>query len=131
MEVISFLNKNIPEDFNLFVQIISSVHFLLLPTRADCTPVVNSESNAYGVPAITTNVGGVAGTVIDGVNGYCLPFEATGKEYAALIAEIFSDKKRYHQLIESSRARFEDELNWDKFAVFFQNLLEKHKLYHF
>jgi glycosyltransferase involved in cell wall biosynthesis len=129
IEVIPFLNKNKPKDFDRFVTIFSSVHFLLLPTRADCTPVVNSESNAYGVPAITTNVGGISDTVIDGINGYCLPFEAGGKEYANLIAKVYSDKEQYHELIESSRNHFEEELNWDKWAENFRKVLQKHNLY--
>ena len=128
LEVIPFLNKNDPADFQRFVELFSSVHFLLLPTRADCTPVVNSEANAYGVPAITTDVGGVSGTVRDGVNGYCLPFEAEGTAYADLIARLYADKAGYHQLIASSRATFEQELNWDSWAASFKELLVKHHL---
>jgi glycosyltransferase involved in cell wall biosynthesis len=129
MEVIPFLNKNEPQDLQHFVQIITSSHFLLLPTRADCTPVVNCEAGAYGMPAITTRTGGVGDMVIDGVNGYCLPMEAGGEAYANLIAEIFLDKKRYHQLIQSSRQRFDEELNWEKWAENFKRVLQQHHLY--
>ncbi|WP_210521512.1 glycosyltransferase family 4 protein [Hymenobacter terricola] len=128
LEVIPFLNKNDAADFNTFVGLFSSVHFLLLPTRADCTPVVNSEANAYGVPVITTDVGGVAGTVQDGINGYCLPFAAGGAEYATRIATIYADKAGYHRLIESSRARFDEELNWEKWAENFARILAAHQL---
>jgi glycosyltransferase involved in cell wall biosynthesis len=116
MEVIPFLNKNKPEEHERFVKLLSSVHFLILPTRADCSLLVACESNAYGVPAITTRTGGVPDIVKDGVNGYCLPYEAQGPAYAELIAEIFHDKDRYHQLVQSSRNRYEEELNWDKWA---------------
>ncbi|MVN76155.1 glycosyltransferase [Hymenobacter sp. HMF4947] len=126
--VIPFLNKNNAADFEAFVDLFASVHFLLLPTRADCTPVVNSEANAYGVPVITTDVGGVADTVIDGVNGYCLPLEADGQEYAALIAKLYADKDAYQQLVISSRAKFEEELNWDKWAENFEKILAEHQL---
>lgn len=128
LEVIPFIDKNIPEDYDLFVQIFTSVHFLLLPTRADCTPLVNNESNAYGVPAITTDVGGVSDTVENGINGYCLPLEAGGEEYASLIASVFADKVRYHQLVQSSRDKFEQELNWDKWAEHFKKILHRHHL---
>ena len=130
MEVIPFLNKNEAKDFGRFVEILSSAHFLLLPTRADCTPVVNSESNAYGIPVITTDVGGVSEAVKEGINGYCLPLKAGGVEYAALINNIFSDKEKYHHLIKSSRQRFDEELNWDKFAENFKKMLERHNLFH-
>ena len=128
LEVIPFLNKNKPDDLARFVNILSSVHFLLLPTRADCTPLVNCESNAYGVPVITTEVGGISDSVINGLNGYCLPLEAEGHQYGALIAAIFSDPVRYHEMVVNSRKRFEDELNWEKFSEHLQKTLIKHRL---
>ncbi len=125
MEVIPFLNKNKKEDHNRFVQILSSVHFLLLPTRADCSLLVACEANSYGVPAISTNVGGVSDVVVDGVNGYCLPLAAGSNEYATLIKEIFYDLPRYHQLVQTSRKRFEERLNWDKWAENFVSLFDE------
>lgn len=122
MEVIPFLNKNIPEDQAQFVYLLSTVNFLLLPTRADCNLLVACESNAYGVPAITTDTGGVGDVVKDGINGYCLSYEAAGSEYGKLIAEIYGDKDRYHALIMSSRKRYEDVLNWDKWADLFREI---------
>jgi glycosyltransferase involved in cell wall biosynthesis len=126
MEVIPFLNKNIKEDHDRFVRLLSTVHFLILPTRADCSLLVACESNSYGVPAITTNAGGVSDIVKNGINGYCLPLEARGPEYAKLIAEIYADKERYHQLIRTSRQRYEEELNWDKWAEHFLDIYNRH-----
>lgn len=122
MEVIPFLNKNKPEDHARFVQLLSTIHFLILPTRADCSLLVACESNAYGVPAISTNTGGVSDVVKDGINGYCLSYEAGGDQYANLIAELYQDKERYHNLIASSRKRYEEELNWDKWAERFREI---------
>jgi len=128
METIPFINKNDSKDNEKLVDLLLSVHFLLLPTRADCTPMVNAEANAYGVPAITTNVGGVTDVVKDGVNGYCLPFSANGRDYASLIASIYLDKDRYHQLIESSRNQYEEQLNWKHFSYKFKDILKRHQL---
>jgi glycosyltransferase involved in cell wall biosynthesis len=128
MEVIPFINKNDPEQYKLFVEILSSSHFLILPTRADCSLIVANESNSYGVPAITTIVGGVPDVVIDGVNGYCLPLQAGGDDFAKLIRDIFTDQVRYAKLIESSRNRFEATLNWDKWAEQFKEALQKHHI---
>jgi glycosyltransferase involved in cell wall biosynthesis len=127
MEVIPFLNKNEPGDYEKFVNLLSSVHFLILPTQADCSLLVACESNAYGVPALTTNVGGVSDIVKDGVNGFCLPPEAGGTDFASLIIKIFSDKEKYHQLIHSSRELFEQKLNWNKWAEQFQQVLKNRK----
>lgn len=124
MDVIPFLNKNLPEHHARFTELLSSVHFLLVPTRADCSLLVACEANAYGVPAITTETGGVPGIVHDGINGYCVPYSAEGWMYATLIAELFADKEKYHELIKSSRDRFENELNWDKWAENVKELFE-------
>ncbi|MBO9660901.1 MAG: hypothetical protein J7527_18910, partial [Chitinophagaceae bacterium] len=51
-----------------------------------------------------------------------LPYEANGAAYGDLIAEIYTDKDRYEQLIESSRTRFEDVLNWDKWTDQFEEI---------
>ncbi len=125
MEVVPFLNKNIPEDHKKFVELLSVANFLILPTRADCSLLVACEANAYGVPAITTDTGGVPDIVVDGENGYCLPYEARGCDYGELIKTLFSDKEKYHQLILSSRKRFENNLNWDKWADNFMKQYQK------
>jgi glycosyltransferase involved in cell wall biosynthesis len=116
MEVIPFLNKNLKEDHDKFVHLLKTSHFLILPTRADCSLLVACESNAYGMPAIATATGGVPDVVLNGINGYTLPYEAKGAAYGDLIAEIYDDKERYEKLIESSRTRFENVLNWDKWT---------------
>lgn len=128
MEVIPFINKNLASDYELFVRILSSSHFLLLPTRADCSLLVAMEANSYGVPAITTRVGGVPDVVVDGVNGYCLPLAATGPEYAAVIARLYADQPHYLQLVESSRRRFEEDLSWTRWTELFEDALQRHQL---
>jgi glycosyltransferase involved in cell wall biosynthesis len=125
MEVIPFLNKNKKEDHDLFVSLLSSVHFLILPTRADCSLIVACESNSYGVPAIATATGGVPDVVEDGVNGYCLSYDAEGPAYGELIASIFSDRERYRALVASSRKKYEEQLNWDKWSDRFRDLFGK------
>lgn len=120
MVVIPFLDKNIEADRIRFAEVLSTVHFLLIPTRADASLLVACEANAYGVPAITTETGGIPDIVQDGVNGYCLPYHADGRLYALLISELFKDQERYEQLVQSSRMRYEELLNWDSWAESFQ-----------
>ncbi|MBS1659480.1 MAG: glycosyltransferase family 4 protein [Bacteroidetes bacterium] len=125
LRVIPFLNKNKKEDHDLFVELLSTSHFLILPTRADCSLLVACESNAYGMPAIATATGGVPDVVKNDINGYCLDYEARGDKYADVIASLYTDKQRYHRLIISSRQRYEDELNWDKWAERFRDVYPK------
>ncbi|MBS1745948.1 MAG: glycosyltransferase family 4 protein [Bacteroidetes bacterium] len=128
MEVIPFLDKNIKEEYEKFIEIMTTSHFLLVPTRADCSLLVGCEANAYGMPAITTDTGGVSEIIKDGINGYCLPYSAGGNIYAALIAELFLNEERYKQLIYSSRERFEEYLNWNKWSDSFREIYKKNVL---
>jgi glycosyltransferase involved in cell wall biosynthesis len=116
MKVIPFLNKNIPEEQQQFSQLLLNSHFLLFPTRADCSPFVICEANAFGLPVITTEVGGIPTIIQNGKNGYTLPLSASGQDYANLIAQNFSDSSHYQQLVRSSRQEYETRLNWDKWA---------------
>jgi len=116
LTVIPFLNKNRPQDYKKFSQLLLETHFLILPTRADCTPVVIGEANAYGVPAIATDVGGIPTMIRNGYNGYVLPLSALADDYADLIANTFSDKDNYKQLVRFSRLEYDTRLNWDKWA---------------
>jgi glycosyltransferase involved in cell wall biosynthesis len=125
MEVYPFLNRNKKEDVDKIAKLFSEAHFLFVPTRADCSLISAAEANAYGMPAITTETGGVPEVVKDGINGYCLPYSAGGNIYAALISELFIDELRYRELISSSRQHFEKELSWNKWAQGFRELFEK------
>lgn len=116
MRTVPFLNKNDADDYSTLISILKETHFLVLPTRTECYGIVFCEASAYGIPSITSETGGVSGVVENGVNGYRLPYEATGKDYARLITEIYGDDERYRALVHSSREKFEKELNWTAWA---------------
>ncbi len=116
LRVIPNLDKNIPEEREQFNQLLFESHFLIFPTRADCSPIVICEANAYGIPVITTDVGGIPDIIKNGNNGFMLPLSASGQEYAQLIKANFSDPKQYQNLVTLSRAEYEARLNWQKWA---------------
>ena len=78
--------------------------------------MVFCEANAYGLPAITTDTGGIPGVVEEGKNGFMLPLDARGDQYANLIRKLYEDEEKYYQLVKSSRGTFEDKLNWDSWG---------------
>jgi glycosyltransferase involved in cell wall biosynthesis len=117
MKVIPFLNKNDERQHKELEQLFMMSDFLLLPTRADTFGMVFCEANAFGLPAITTNTGGVPEAVRDGENGFLLPLDARGDAYAEVIATIYRDDQRYAELVKSSRAAYENRLNWDAWGV--------------
>ncbi len=123
--VIPFLDKNKEEDFKKLDRIFKVTDFLLLPTRAECSGVVFSEASAFGVPSITTDTGGVSTTVINGVNGYTLPFAAGADSYAATIEKIMSDKPQWAQLKQTSRQQFDIHMSWDIWGKRFQQVAQE------
>ena len=127
MKVYKYLNKNIPEQADIFNRLLFENHFLLLPTRQECFGVVFCEASAFGLPSITTETGGISGAVYNGKNGYRLPFEAHGDKYARLIFDIFSDyRNTYQPLARSSRETFETILNWDSWSDSLKSILKSH-----
>ncbi len=123
MKVIPFLDKNDEQQARAIEKLYATSDFLILPTRADCVPNVFREANAFGVPIITTDTGGVADAVRDGENGYVLPFEAQGKAYARVIAELYQDDQRYAEMVRASRAAFDERLNWDAWGIAVNKLI--------
>ncbi|RMD98740.1 MAG: glycosyltransferase [Bacteroidetes bacterium] len=123
IEVIPYLDKNRPEGYARFLDLLLNSHFMLLPTRADCTPIVLAEAAAYGMPVITTDTGGIRSMVEHGKTGYVLPITARGSEYASLIREAFTSPMVYERLVVGARDRFEQQLNWDAWGQRFKRCL--------
>jgi glycosyltransferase involved in cell wall biosynthesis len=113
MRVIPFLDKKIESQRKEMESLFETSDFLFLPTRGEAYGMVFCEASSFGLPSITTNTGGVSGAVTDGVNGFMLPPEAGGTEYAELIARVYRDDRLYADLVQSSRAAYEERLNWD------------------
>jgi glycosyltransferase involved in cell wall biosynthesis len=125
MTVIPFLDKEDPIQRQTLNDLFLSSDFLLLPTRYDCTPIVFCEANAFGLPVVTTETGGVSDVIRNGENGIVLPFTARGDEYAGMIVEIFNDDQRFTALKRSSRQTYDERLNWDSWAVAVQSIFDE------
>ena len=113
LRVIPFLSKNDEQQRQELEKLYMMADFFILPTRAEAFGLVLAEANAFGLPVITSETGGVTAVIHDGENGYVLPLEARGEAFATIIADLYRDEDRYHQLVLSSRAAFEERLNWD------------------
>jgi glycosyltransferase involved in cell wall biosynthesis len=117
IKVIPFLDKSDVKQYQELQQLFLSADFFFLPTRQELFGFVFSEASAFGLPSITTDSGGVSGAITNGENGYMLPLDAGGAEYANVIADLYQDEERYTALVRSSRKAFEERLNWDTWAL--------------
>lgn len=116
LTVVPFLDKNNSAQLNQLVQLYQEADFFLLPTRAECAAIAFCEASSFGLPSFTTDTGGIADFVENGVNGYRLSLEATGEEFACAIQEVLEDAALYQKLRVTSRNLYEEKLNWKAWA---------------
>ena len=110
------LDKDIPEDMEQLDGLYRKCHFMVLPTRAEACAIVYNESCAYGMPIITTNVGGVRTAVRQGQNGVLLDISAKGAQWASAIFDIWQKPEQYKALCFGARRMYETFLNYETCA---------------
>jgi len=108
-----FISKSDEKGKNKISDIISNSHFLILPSIADCTPIVFPEANSFGVPCLTTNVGGIPTIIKNNVNGHMFPINNFTDECYIYILKLFNNYSEYRELSLSSFNEYENRLNWN------------------
>jgi glycosyltransferase involved in cell wall biosynthesis len=124
LTIIPYLDKNDPAQRSRLDQLYRDADFFLLPTRADCFPIVLCEAAANGVPSVARATGGVPFAVREEETGVLVPPNATKADYAAVIAQIFANPDRLARLRRSSRDVFEARLNWQAWGRSVSDLMQ-------
>jgi glycosyltransferase involved in cell wall biosynthesis len=98
----------------------------VLPTEADCLPLVMGEAMASALPIVTTKVGAIPEVVVNGENGFIVP-PADGDELAKALHRLLDNASLRRQMGEDGRKRAETEhdaiknglhiLDWCKGAI--------------
>jgi len=125
VKVHGFVSKETLEGQRFIHDKMKGAHFLILPTRADCTPIVYAEFNAYGIPVLTTDVGGITSLIREDMNGRTFPLEARGQAYADYILELFSRNGDYVKMAHTSYREYRDRLNWHHSGELMMAVLEQ------
>ncbi|MBS2023918.1 MAG: glycosyltransferase family 4 protein [Deltaproteobacteria bacterium] len=73
---------------------------LVLPTRADCSPLVTMEAMACGLPVVATRVGGVSEVIAEGETGFVIP----PGDFGALAERLDACSRDRHKLADLGRA---------------------------
>ena len=108
-----FISKKTIQGQQKIVEILKNGDFLLLPSRADCTPVAVSEANAFALPCLLSNVGGNACVVSNNRNGHLFDFTKGPQECGDYIISMKNDAAAYHRLCIGAFETFKEELNWE------------------
>jgi glycosyltransferase involved in cell wall biosynthesis len=111
-----YLDKTTPSDVALMHRLLLQSHFLLLPSRADCTPIAIPEAFAHGVPCISSDVGGLPELIDNGRTGWVLSVNSGPDAYASAVEALFTMNARYAEVAWEARLEFEQRLNWRKSA---------------
>jgi glycosyltransferase involved in cell wall biosynthesis len=125
VRVLGFLDQSTSRGTETMRRVFAQSHFLILPSRADCTPLVIAEANAYGVPCLVSDVGGMATLVRDGTNGWMFSRDARAEEYCERIIGTMRDYERYQRLAASAFQEYASRLNWATAARATRAVLEE------
>ena len=122
---LGFINKNEAAGEKEIIKLLKDCSFLILPTKADCTPVAFSEANSYGLPVITTNVGGITSVIVNNFNGACFKSEIFVEDATTFIEKSWASLSGYRALCFTSYKYFNDELSWKIVEEKFKAVLSK------
>ncbi|MEI7780453.1 MAG: glycosyltransferase family 4 protein [Planctomycetota bacterium] len=107
-----FLRKDRAEDRRQMARLFAQSHLLILPTRADCVPVVIAEACAFGVPSIASNVGGISSAIQAGRTGHLMPPSSSPSDWADVVEKIVVNPSQLDHMGREARLLFESDLNW-------------------
>ncbi len=108
-----YVSKKTEEGRNFLNGLFEKSHFFILPSRAECCAVVFAEASSFGLPILSTDVGGVATAVRSGRNGQTFPPDADPASYCDYISGLMSAKPEYERLCLSSFREYTERLNWE------------------
>ncbi len=108
-----FISKRTPEGLAQITRLLQESHFLFVPSQGEAYGIVFCEANAYGLPCLTTHVGGISTIVKDGINGQTFALDATVQVYCDYIVNLFQNRQHYEEMALASFHEYETRLNWE------------------
>jgi glycosyltransferase involved in cell wall biosynthesis len=125
VRVIGHLSRSNEKDAAKLNRLYQTSHFLIMPTRADAFGLVFAEANAFALPSIATNVGGIPEIIKYGINGATFALTAEPIEYCNFIANLMHHYNEYVELALSSLGEFQTHLNNRKATAAVLSLMEQ------
>lgn len=123
VKIFDFISKATEDGKKELNRILRESHFLILPTRADCSPISLCEANSFGVPCVSTKVGGIPTIIKDNLNGMLFNNGVDISKLCSYIYNLFDKYYLYKSLTISSFHEYKSRLNWDVAAKTVKNLL--------
>jgi len=108
-----FISKKSAQGAAQYDKLLMESHFLVIPSMAECYGLVFAEASSFGLPSISTRVGGIPTVIADGKNGYTLDPAAPAATYCDVIARLFRDRPSYEGMARTSFREYAERLNWN------------------
>lgn len=105
---LGFTSKSTKKGLNEINSLLARSHSLILPSRAEAFGIVFCEANSFGVPCLSTNVGGIPTAIRDDLNGKTFSRDANITEYCTYV----SNYSQHKNLALSSFNEYQFRLNW-------------------
>ena len=109
---LGFISKHTAQGKERIQQLLKETHFLFVPSRAEAYGIVFCEANAFGVPCLTTYVGGIGTVIKDHINGMTFALDASVATYCNYIVDLMKNRTEYEKLAMSAYQEFVTRLNW-------------------
>lgn len=107
-----FISKRSPEGIQKITTLLRESHFLFVPSRAEAYGIVFCEANAYGLPCLTSHVGGISTIVKDGINGMTFGLDAPESAYCDYLINLMQNYSLYEDMALAAFHEYESRLNW-------------------
>src|SRR5262249_22755864 len=124
VKCLGFISKHTLQGQQTLQTLLADSHFLFVPSRAEAYGIVFCEANAFGIPCLTTYVGGIGTVIKDNVNGMTFALNSPVSVYCDTILDLMHDRKRYEALALSSYHEYETRLNWKVATLQVKKLIE-------
>ncbi|MBD2343425.1 glycosyltransferase family 4 protein [Anabaena subtropica] len=110
LKSIGFIDK--ANNMQKFIDLIRSFHFGCLFSSAEASPGSNLECLRLGVPVLSTKIGGIPGTVPDGL-GFLFEYQTPPEKVADFLESFTANPSKYYELRQQVAKRSE-EFSWQQ-----------------
>jgi glycosyltransferase involved in cell wall biosynthesis len=107
-----FISKQNKAGLAKLTQLMRESHFLFVPSKAEAFDVAFCEANAFGLPCLTSTVGGIGTIIKDDINGMKFAFDEPVTKYCIYIMDLMQNYSRYEALALSAFNEYQTRLNW-------------------
>jgi len=116
VKIYGFLRKGESNDEKTLRQLFERSHIFVMPSYAECFGIVFCEANAFGLPVVAANHGGMTTVVKEGINGFLFDYneyQQSIENIATNIIEMTENKAIYTKYALAAYEEYRNRLNWE------------------